>query len=460
MESEIDIRDFVGFEKGFDPSQIIKENKQTAEALKLLAKLSIPLSQSLPMIKDLDNAIQKLTNKIIDLTDRKKDGADVDEKLLAARTDIETLMKLKADKSFEPLKKKFDDFTVNLDNLEKHTSLSQASLDEIRSYLMDRIHAHSFSFKVIGEIKSPLIKQDLETLFYEQFGSTDDMLEELKLENEAFNAYNSYKNEGTIKDGVTSITWGELDAFSEDQSSTSSPISRNSSRSSLDSPRSEDTLASESAFARENHPYLKPLRKYIEKKILEQVIVDFHRRDISFNLNGEKTLPYRIDQFFIDDNFRKHNFVVKSIVPSQFSDLLTAIDKSSKDSSYKNLKLALAAFFSSTQAFDADLDKTFRGKIEETLEGLKEKYGLSKGVSYGLFKSTNKGIPDKNNVSLVDDKLILRKDVVRELLFLTPDGPVQVPLEASWESTISGNKITTKFLSYHIDYDGIYSPFN
>jgi superoxide dismutase len=458
MVSKIDIRDFVGFEKGFDPSQIIKENKQTAEALKLLAKLSIPLSQSLPMIKDLDNAIQKLTNKIIDLTNQKKDGTDVDEKLLAARTDIKTLMKLKADKSFEPLKNKFDDFTVNLDKLEKHTSLSQASLSEIRSYLMDRIHAHSFSFKVIGEIKSPLIKQHLETLLYEQFGSTDDMLEELKLENEAFNAYNSYKNEGIIKDGVTSITWGELDDFSGYPSSSSSPISRNSPRSSLDSPRSEDTLASESAFARENHPYLKPLRKYIEKKILEQVIADFHRLDISFNLNGEKTLPYRKDKFFIGDNFRKHNFVVNSIVPSQFSDLLTAINKSSKDSSYQNLKLALAAFFSSTQAFDADLIKTFNGKIEETLKDFKEKYGLSQDVVFGSFNSTNKRKSDKNNVSLVDDKLILQKDVVRELLFFTPDGPVKVPLEASLESIISGDEITTKFLSYHIDYDRIYSP--
>ena len=121
--------------------------------------------------------------------------------------------------------------------------------------------------------------------------------------------------------------------------------------------------------------------------------------------------------------------------------------------------MALAAFFSSTQAFDADLDKSFRGKIEETLINLKEKYGLSQDVFFGAFKSSIQTIADKNNVSFVDDKLILRKDVVRELLFITPDGPVQVPFKASWESIISGDEITTKFLSYHIDYDGIHSAF-
>jgi hypothetical protein len=383
MVSKIDIRDFVGFEKDFNPSEIIKENKQTAEALKFLAKLTIPLSQSLPMINDIDDAIQKLTNKIIDLTNQKKDGVDVDEELLAARTDIKTLMKLKAYNNFGPITRKFNDFTVNLDKIEKPTSLSQSSLSEIRSYLMDRIHAHSFNLEVIGKIQSPLIKQHLKTLFYEQFGSTSELITELELENEAFNAYISYKNKAMIKDGSISITWKELDAFLGDLSSPSSPITRNSSISSLDSPRSEDTLASESAFGLENHPYLKPLRRYIEKKILEQVIADAPRSSISFNLNGKKTLPYRLDQFFIDDNFKENNFVLKSIVPSQFSDLLAAINKSSTDTSYQKLKLALAAFFSSTQALDADLDKSFRGKIEETLINLKEKYGLSQDVFFG-----------------------------------------------------------------------------
>ena len=459
MVSKIDIRDFVGFEKDFNPSKIIKENEQTAEALKFLAKLDIPLSQSLPMIIDIDDAIQKLTNKIIDLTNQKKDGVDVDEELLAARTDIKTLMKLKADNNFGLLTKKFNDFTVNLDNFEKPTSLSQSSLSEIRSYLMDNSHALEFNFEVIGNIQSPSIKQYLETLFYEQFGSTSELIKELEKENKDFEAYISNKNKAMIKDGNTSITWKELDAFSGDLSSPSSPITRNSSRSSLDSPRSEDTLASESPFGLENHPYLKPLRRYIEKKILEQVIKDASRSSISFNLNGKKTLPYSIDQFFIDDNFKENNFVVNSIVPSQFSDLLTVINESSKDSSYQNLKLALAAFFSSTQAFDADLDKSFRGKIQETLINLKEKYGLSEDVFFGSFKSTKQGIADKNNVSFVDDKLILRKDVVRELMFITLVGPVQVPFKASWESIISGNEITTKFLSYDINYDGIHRPF-
>ena len=436
-----------------------KENKQALKALKLLAKLTIPLSQSLPMINDIDDAIQKLTNKIIDLTNQKKDGVDVDEELLAARTDIKTLMKLKADNNFGLLTKKFNDFTVNLDNFEKPTSLSQSSLSEIRSYLMDNSHALEFNFEVIGNIQSPSIKQYLETLFYEQFGSTSELIKELEKENKDFEAYISNKNKAMIKDGNTSITWKELDAFSGDLSSPSSPITRNSSRSSLDSPRSEDTLASESPFGLENHPYLKPLRRYIEKKILEQVIKDASRSSISFNLNGKKTLPYSIDQFFIDDNFKENNFVVNSIVPSQFSDLLTVINESSKDSSYQNLKLALAAFFSSTQAFDADLDKSFRGKIQETLINLKEKYGLSEDVFFGSFKSTKQGIADKNNVSFVDDKLILRKDVVRELMFITLVGPVQVPFKASWESIISGNEITTKFLSYDINYDGIHRPF-